>query len=231
MTLPADVDQRMVEITVWTRGVTLAKEARDTATLLGLAGKSEGKHTQSFDDYVDLPDRIGVACRSYARISPDPIATVYEYENHHPEIIVLAEETMIKDQPYLDGAKAGCVIVVNTAREPEALVKWLAPKESLPLLKALACIDANSFGAGVTLTFDGTEGAADDTKIGAGIGAAIAGATAKASGCVTLESLLAQADNKEAVQKGWDLVKVLPFCDGAAYACEVPADPQEIGWR
>lgn len=231
MTLSAEVDLRMVEITVWTRGVTLAKEGRDTATLLAAAGKSEGKHTQSFDNYVDLPDRIGVPCKSYARISPDPIETFYEYENYHPDIVVLAEETLIKGHPYLKGAKPGCVIVVNTAREPESLAKWLEPKESLPLLRALACIDANSFGAGVTLTFDGTEGAADDTKIGAGVGATMAGAAAKASGCVALDSLLAAADNKEAVQKGWEQVKVLPFCEGKPYACEVPADPQEIGWR
>lgn len=231
MTLSVEIDPKMVEITVWTRGVQLAKEARDVATLLAVAGSSEGKYTQSFDNYVDLPDRIGVACKSYARISPEPIQTVYEYENGHHDVIVLVEETMIKGHPYLQDAKQDCVVVVNSAREPEALLRWFEPKESLPLVKALACIDANSFGAGVMLTFDGTEGASDDTKIGAGVGAAVAGAAAKASGCVTLESLLAAADNKKAVQQGWDQVRVLPFCDGKPYACEAPSDPQEIGWR
>ena len=223
MTLSVEIDPKMVEITVWTRGVQLAKEARDVATLLAVAGSSEGKHTQSFDNYVDLPDRIGVACKSYARISPEPIQTFYEYENGHHDVIVLAEETLIKGQRYLDGAKPECVVVVNTAREPEALLRWFEPAESLPLVKALACIDANSFGAGVTLTFDGTEGASDDTKIGAGVGAAVAGAAAKASGCVKLESLLAAADNKKAVQAGWDQVRVLPFCDGKPNACETPS--------
>jgi len=230
MTLSVEIDSKMVEITVWTRGVQLAKEARDVATLLAVAGSSEGKYTQSFDNYVDLPDRIGVACKSYARISPEPIQTVYEYENGHHDVIVLVEETMIKGHPYLQDAKQDCVVVVNSARDPEALLKWFEPKESLPLVKALACIDANSFGAGVMLTFDGTEGASDDTKIGAGVGAAVAGAAAKASGCVTLESLLAAADNKKAVQQGWDQVKVLPFCDGKPF-CETPSDPQELGWR
>ena len=231
MALPAQVDSEMIEVTVWTRGVTLAKEGRDTATLLATAGKSEGKHTQSFDNYVDLPDRIGVACKSYARISPDPIESFYEYENRHHDVIVLAEETMVKGHGYLNGAKPGCVIVVNTARQPEALLKWLEPKEGLVLVKALATIDANSFGAGVTLTFDGTEGAADSTAIGAGVGAAIAGAAAKASGCVGLSTLLEAAENKDAVQQGWDRVRILPLCDGRPYACETPADPQEIGWR
>ena len=209
MTLPAQLDLEMVEITVWTRGVTLAKEARDTATLLASAGEAEGKHTQSFDNYVDLPDRIGVACRSYARISPQPIETFYEYENRHPDLIILAEETLVKDQDYLAGAKAGCVVVVNTARAPEEIRKRLGPKDSVPLLATLACIDADSFGAGMTLTFDGTEGAGDDTKIGAGVGAAIAGAAAKASGCVSLDSLLAVAENKEAVKKAWEQAKII----------------------
>lgn len=75
--LSVAIDAKMQEITVWTRGVTLAKEARDVATLLAKAGKTEGKFTQSFDNYVDLPDRIGVACKSYARISPEPIETYY----------------------------------------------------------------------------------------------------------------------------------------------------------
>ena len=38
MTLSVEIDPKMVEITVWTRGVQLAKEARDVATLLAVAG-------------------------------------------------------------------------------------------------------------------------------------------------------------------------------------------------
>jgi Pyruvate/2-oxoacid:ferredoxin oxidoreductase gamma subunit len=209
MALPVELDRSMTQITVWTRGVTLAKEARDTATLLAKAGKSEGMHTQSFDNYVDLPDRIGVACKSYARISQDEIETFYEYENQHHDVIVLIEETLVKGHDYLKGANEGCVIVVNTAREPEVFLKWIEPKDKLPLVRAIATIDANSFGAGVTLTFDGTEGAADDTKIGAGIGAAIAGAAAKASGCAGLEALIAAAENPNAVQQGWEQVHIL----------------------
>jgi pyruvate ferredoxin oxidoreductase gamma subunit len=213
MTLPAELDLSMTQITVWTRGVTLAKEARDTATLLAKAGKVEGRYTQSFDNYVDLPDRIGVACKSYARISPEQIETFYEYENRHHDVIVLVEETLIRGHDYLKDANQDCVLVVNSSRDPASLLQWVEPG-SLPLLRAIATIDANSFGAGVTLTFDGTEGAADDTKIGAGIGAAIAGAAARASGCVGLESLVGAAENQEAVRQGWDDVNVLPLAQG-----------------
>jgi pyruvate ferredoxin oxidoreductase gamma subunit len=231
MTLAVAIDAKMQEVTVWTRGVTLAKEARDTATLLAKAGSKEGKYTQSFDNYVDLPDRINVACKSYARISPEPIETYYEYENYRPDIVVLCEETMVKGHEILKGAKPGCIVVINTARTPQSLLKWISPKENLNNVKAVACIDANAFNAGITLTFDGTEGCIDDTKIGAGVGAAIAGAVAKATGCVKLETLVNVAENKTAVQQGYASVKVLPLCNGEAFECGLPEDPQEIKWK
>ena len=207
MTLAVAIDAKMLEITVWTRGVTLAKEARDTATLLAKAGKLEGKFTQSFDNYVDLPDRVGVACKSYARISPEPIEAYYEYENYRPDIVVLAEETMVKGHDFLKGAKDGCVVVINSARPLEKLIKWI-PEDKRKKVSKFATIDANSLNKTVLLTFDGTEGSGDDTTIGAGVGATIAGAVAKATGCVKLESLLGVAVDKDAVQKGWDNAKV-----------------------
>jgi 2-oxoacid:acceptor oxidoreductase gamma subunit (pyruvate/2-ketoisovalerate family) len=209
MTLAVAIDAKMLEVTVWTRGVTLAKEARDTATLLAKAGKLEGKFTQSFDNYVDLPDRVGVACKSYARISPEPIEAYYEYENYRPDIVVICEDTMVKGHDFLKGAKDGCVLVINTARSWDSLKKWVQPQESLKKVKTIATIDANAFGAGVLLTFDGTEGSGDDTTIGAGVGAAIAGAAAKASGCVKLESVEKVAVNQDAVKKGWESVKII----------------------
>ncbi|MBP2638189.1 MAG: Oxalate oxidoreductase subunit delta [Firmicutes bacterium] len=209
MTLAVAVDAKMQEVTVWTRGVTLAKEARDTATLLAKAGKLEGKFNQSFDNYVDLPDRINVPVKSYARISPEPIETFYEYENYRPDVIVLAEETLVKGNDILKGCKDGCVVVINTKRDINNLIKYMSPKENVSKVKAVAAIDADALGAGVFHTFDGTEGCIDDTKIGAGVGAAMAAAVAKASGIVKLESLLEIADNKKAVQQGWDAVLIL----------------------
>lgn len=209
MTLAVAVDAKMQEVTVWTRGVTLAKEARDTATLLAKAGSLEGKYHQFFDNYVDLPDRIGVPVKSYARLSPEPIETFYEYENYRPDIVVLAEETLVKGNDVLKGCKEGCVVVINTKRDINNLIKWLSPKENVSRVKAVAAIDADALGAGVFHTFDGTEGCIDDTKIGAGVGAAMAAAVAKASGIVKLETLLKVAENKKAVQQGWDAVQVV----------------------
>jgi len=231
MTLAVAIDAKMREITVWTRGVTLAKEARDVATLMAKAGGSEGLYVQSFDNYVDLPDRIGVACRSYARLSPEPIETYYEYENYHPDVVVICEDTMVKGIDVLAGIKPGTVVIINTARDPQKLLQYLSPKDKLQNVKAIATIDANAFGAGILLTFDGTEGSGDDTTIGAGVGAAIAGAVAKATGYVKLDSLVRVAVNKDAVKKGWDKVVVLPICGGEAFSCGLPENPQEIKWK
>lgn len=211
MTLAVAVDAKMQEVTVWTRGVTLAKEARDTATLLAKAGSLEGKYHQSFDNYVDLPDRINVPVKSYARISPEPIETYYEYENYRPDIVVLAEETLIKGNDILNGCKEGAVVVINTKRDVKKLIKYLSPKANVNKVKAVAAIDADALGAGVFHTFDGTEGSIDDTKIGAGVGAAMAAAVARASGIVKLDTLLKIAENKTAVQQGWDSVIILPM--------------------
>jgi pyruvate ferredoxin oxidoreductase gamma subunit len=229
MTQAVAIDAKMREITVWTRGVTLAKEARDVATLIAKAGAVEGLYMQSFDNYVDLPDRIGVACRNYARLSPEPIETYYDYENYHPDVVVIAEETMVRGIKVLEGIKPGAVVIINTARDPQTLLKYLTPQENLKNVKTIAIIDANSFGAGVNLSLG--EGADDFANVGAGVGAVIAGAVAKATGYVKLDSVVKIAENKAAVKQGWDKVVVMPLCGGEAFSCGLPEDPQEVQWK
>ena len=46
---------KVTEITVWTRGVVMDKEARDVANAFAQAAKLEGKFVQAFDNYEDLP--------------------------------------------------------------------------------------------------------------------------------------------------------------------------------
>ena len=54
---------KVTEITVWTRGVVMDKEARDVANAFAQAAKAEGKFVQAFDNYEDLPDRVLVTTR------------------------------------------------------------------------------------------------------------------------------------------------------------------------
>ena len=80
---------KVTEITVWTRGVVMDKEARDIANAFGQAAKMEGKFIQAFDNYEDLPDRVLVTTRKYVRISDEEIEMKYLYTNDHPDVVVV----------------------------------------------------------------------------------------------------------------------------------------------
>lgn len=199
---------RVREITVWTSGVIKDKEGRDVANGLALAGAKEGKFVQAFDNYVDLPDRVNVPVRKYARISDTEIEMRYEYENHHPEVVVLVTDAIVKGMNVLLGMANGGVLVVNTNRKPEDILKFVPNKE---LLKALVCVDADGIAGASTIDFSGTEGGIDTTSLGAGVAAPILGALAKATGLVKLGSLEQVVANKEALKRGYEqaVVKTL----------------------
>ena len=184
------------EITVWTAGVVRDKEGRDVANGLALAGAKEGKFVQAFDNYVDLPDRVNVPVRKYARISDAEIEMRYEYENHHPEVVVLVNDAIVKGMNVLLGMAKGGILVVNTNRKPEDIAKFIPNKE---LLKALVCVDADGIAGESTIDFSGTEGGIDATSLGAGVAAPILGAVAKGTGLVKLGSLEQVVANKEAL--------------------------------
>ncbi len=196
------------EITVWTSGVVKDKEGRDVANGLALAGAKEGKFVQAFDNYVDLPDRVNVPVRKYARISDAEIEMRYEYENKHPEVVVLVTDAIVKGMNVLLGMAKGGVLVVNTNRKPEDILKFVPNKN---LLKALVCVDADGIAGSSTIDFSGTEGGIDATSLGAGVAAPILGALAKGTGLVKLGSLEQVVANKEALKRGYEqaVVKTL----------------------
>lgn len=189
------------EITVWTPGVVKDKEGRDVANGLALAGSKEGKFVQAFDNYVDLPDRVNVPVRKYARISDEQIEMRYEYENHHPEVVVLVSDAIVKGMNVLLGMPKGGVLVVNTPRKPEQILKFVPNKE---LLKALVCVDADGIAGKSTVDFSGTEGGIDVTQLGAGVAAPLLGAVAKATGLVKLQTLEQVVANKAALKSGYE---------------------------
>jgi Pyruvate/2-oxoacid:ferredoxin oxidoreductase gamma subunit len=189
------------EITVWTPGVVKDKEGRDVANGLALAGSKEGKFVQAFDNYVDLPDRVNVPVRKYARISDEQIEMRYEYENHHPEVVVLVSDAIVKGMNVLLGMPKGGVLVVNTPRKPEQILKFVPNKE---LLKALVCVDADGIAGKSTVDFSGTEGGIDATQLGAGVAAPLLGAVAKATGLVKLQTLEQVVANKAALKSGYE---------------------------
>ena len=97
------------QFTVWVRGVIQDKEGRDISNGIAAAAGFEGKFTQAFDNYVDLPDRVNVPLRKYARISDEEIEERYEYENEKPEVVIVADATIVKGINILRGMVKGDV--------------------------------------------------------------------------------------------------------------------------
>jgi Pyruvate/2-oxoacid:ferredoxin oxidoreductase gamma subunit len=196
------------QITVWARGVIQDKEGRDIANGLAQAAQKEGKFTQAFDNYVDLPDRVNVPLRKYARISDEEIEERYEYENEKPEVVIVSDATIVKGINILRGMQKGGVLVVNTDRKPQDILKFIPNKD---LLKAIVCVDAKGICGDVTVDFSGSEGGVDSVGLGAGLAAPILGAVVRGTNLVKLENLALVVKNKEALYKGHEqaVVKTL----------------------
>ena len=189
------------QITVWARGVVQDKEGRDIANGIAAAAGRDGKFTQAFDNYVDLPDRINVPLRKYARISDEEIEERYEYENAHPEVVIVTDATLVKGIDVLRGMEQGGTLVVSTDRKPEDILKFIPNRG---LLERIVCVDAKGICGDQKIDFSGSEGGVDSIGIGQGISAPIPGALAKGTGLVKLENLDAIVKNKDALRKGHD---------------------------
>jgi oxalate oxidoreductase subunit delta len=195
----------LTEISVWYRGITEGKISRDVVNSLAKAAEKEGSHTQAFDNYVDLPDRVYVPCRSYARISDSPIAEPYLYENDNPAIVAVVEPTMVKGVPVLKGLRPGGVLVVNTELEPRALLKHMKDLD-LSDLAAIATVHAG--GGALEGALSGIEGATDASGVGGGAAGPMVGAIARISGIVSLTSLEAVVVDPAGVRRGYEEVNV-----------------------
>ncbi len=198
------------EITVWTRGIIMDKEARDVANSLAQAAKLEGRYTQFISDYVDAPDRTNCLIRKYARMSDEEITFKFIYENAHPDIVVLVEETLVKAVNYTRNTPPGeGVVVVNTHRDPEYIWRFLPDPAKV---KKLICVDASTLASEswiyeeslYDLSMDrmSTEGSSERKQIGIGVSAPLIGAVAAATGIVKMESLEKVVGDYEAVKRG-----------------------------
>jgi 2-oxoacid:acceptor oxidoreductase gamma subunit (pyruvate/2-ketoisovalerate family) len=126
--LPADV-QLPLEIRVHGRGgqggVTCAK-------IIASIYAEQGLHVQTFGDYGS--ERTGAPIRAFARVDTAPIRNHNKvYEPHH--VVVLDAGLLGPD--VLDGADAGAVVLLNTAR-------GLAPFAGLHGHLRLAAVDATA---------------------------------------------------------------------------------------
>ncbi len=199
---------KVTEITVWTRGVVMDKEARDVANAFAQAAKMEGKFVQAFDNYEDLPDRVLVTTRKYVRISDQEIQMKYLYVNEHPDVVVITEPTIVKGINILRGMPQGGLLVINTNRSIEYMLKFIPNAD---ILGAIATVDADGISGIRTVDFSGSEGGVDTAGLGAGVAAPILGAMAKVTGMVKKENLAKVISDVAAMDRGYQEVKIQKY--------------------
>jgi Pyruvate/2-oxoacid:ferredoxin oxidoreductase gamma subunit len=199
---------KVTEITVWTRGVVMDKEARDIANAFGQAAKMEGKFVQAFDNYEDLPDRVLVTTRKYVRISDKEIEMKYLYVNEHPDVVVIVEPTIIKGINVLRGMPEGGLLIINTNRPIDYMLQFIP---NLDLLGAIATVDADGISGIRTIDFSGSEGGVDTAGIGAGIASPLLGAMAKVTGMAKKENLAKIVSDVAAMERGYQEVRIQKF--------------------
>ena len=178
------------ELTVWSRGIIMDKEARDVSSCIAAAARALGYYADNVSDYVDDPDRTNCLVRRYARFGDSPIVDRFVYENPHPDWVVLVEETIIKAVNFLRGTpERGGVVVVNSVRDPHYLLKFL-PDEMKARLAKFVVVDAVGLAeqrerspwmfvrnlSELALDRMSTEGAEERLAIGMGIAAPLIGA-------------------------------------------------------
>jgi oxalate oxidoreductase subunit delta len=199
---------KVTEITVWTRGVVMDKEARDIANAFAQAVKMEGKFVQAFDNYEDLPDRVLVTTRKYVRISNEEIEMKYLYTNSHPDVVVIVEPTIIKGINVLKGMPDGGLLLINTNRPIDYMLKFIPNAD---VLGAVATVDADGISGIRTVDFSGSEGGVDASGLGAGIASPIIGAMAKVTGMAKKENLAKIVSDVAALERGYKEVKIQKF--------------------
>jgi oxalate oxidoreductase subunit delta len=96
------------ELTVWSRGIIMDKEARDVSSCIAATARALGYYADNVSDYVDDPDRTNCLVRRYARFGDSPIVDRFVYENPHPDWVVLVEETIIKAVNFLRATPTTC---------------------------------------------------------------------------------------------------------------------------
>ncbi|MBN2720055.1 MAG: 2-oxoacid:acceptor oxidoreductase family protein [Proteobacteria bacterium] len=192
---------KIFEVTIWATGVLQDMEGRHASLLIANAADKAGKFVQAWDNYADLPDRVNVPLRKYARISDEEIEMRYEYENEHPEMVIIMQDAIIKGMNVLWGMPKGGVLVINTKRSVDDILKFIPNKD---LLSKIVTVDANSIAKVADIDFMGGEGGVEVVGIGAGPSAPLVGAACKVTDAFSLENVVAVAANKDGVKKGYE---------------------------
>jgi oxalate oxidoreductase subunit delta len=201
------------------------KEARDVSTCVATAARKLGYYAENVSDYVDDPDRTNCLVRRYARFADTPIVDRFVYENPHPDWVVLVEETIIKAVNFFRGTPDHTgILVVNSARDPQYLLKFLPDSMKAKLAKFVV-VDAVGLAEQrgsspwmfvrdlSELAFDrmSTEGAAERMAIGIGIAAPLLGALTAAANELPLDQVAEVVADRDAFYRGAEKHTAMEF--------------------
>jgi oxalate oxidoreductase subunit delta len=229
------------ELTVWSRGIIMDKEARDVSSCVATAARSLGYYADNVSDYVDDPDRTNCLVRRYARFGDSPIVDRFVYENPQPDWVVLVEETIIKAVNFLRGTPEGSgILVINSQRDPDYLLKFL-PDEMKAKLAKFVLVDAVGLAeqrgdspwmfvrnlSELALDRMSTEGAEERLAIGMGIAAPLIGALVAATGVLPVDTVADVVADRDAMLRGAAQHTVVDLAPPApAAAAPAPATPE-----
>jgi pyruvate ferredoxin oxidoreductase gamma subunit len=162
----------MVEIRIHGRG---GQGVVTAAELIAIAAFKDGKQAQAFPSFG--VERTGAPVESYARIDDQPI--IIRQQIYHPQVLIIQDATLLGTIDVTKGASKTTIVIVNTAKA----------KNELDIKLPAANIH----------TIDATKIALE--IIGKNIvNTVILGSFARATGLVSLKSLLAAIEEKFAEQ-------------------------------
>src|SRR5258706_15236194 len=206
------------ELSVWTRGIIMDKEGRDIVNSISASARKEGKFAQAMENYVDNPDRTNCPTRKYCRVSDAVLENELTYENDHPNIVVLVEETMVKGWDYMRGMPPGGTLVINTHYTPDYMIRFVPKPERLA---QLVCVDAAKLADHKWLYYRlgelgldrlSTEGAAERSKaIAPDIAAPLIAPVVKTTAIVKMETIEPMIAKKAAVRPAVHQLPNLPL--------------------
>ena len=168
----------MVEIRFHGRGGQGSVKASD---ILAMAAFAEGKEVQAFPFFG--VERRGAPVTAFTRISDEEIRIhCYIYE---PDVLVVLDPTLIGAVPLTEGLKQNGKIIINTGRQPG---EFSFPGTENPKLYTVDCSSiAIKYGLG--------------TKAAPIVNTAILGAVAKATGLVSIQSIMNAIKEKIPLKK------------------------------
>lgn len=111
------------EIRIHSRG---GQGAKTIGQILAEAAIEDGKFTEAFAEYG--PERSGAPMQVFVRVSDKPILVHSNVKN--PDMVILADSSLLGLVDVLDGLKSNGTIIINTAKNPDEIKSLIKAKKT-----------------------------------------------------------------------------------------------------